>query len=136
MATHSPILMAYPGAPLTRLTKYGVDGPSRRGDGTFQADARLLRRSRSVFCVGLVAGSSDIAVRGAERASGRLPGCYVATRSAARFSQLGSGDEWAAFDERGGLTVTAAMREPFTGTIAGSRPRALATLAYVSGFRV
>ena len=57
MATHSPMLMAYPNARLLRLTKYGLEPVEREGDRSLQGDARVLRRSGGV-CGGGVRGVS------------------------------------------------------------------------------
>jgi predicted ATPase len=39
----SPMLMAYPGAQLLRLTKYGSGAGDREGDRSLQGHARVLR---------------------------------------------------------------------------------------------
>ena len=52
MATHSPMLMAYPNATLLRLTKYGLE-PVTVKDRSLQGHARVLRGS------GGVRGSGD-----------------------------------------------------------------------------
>ena len=48
MATHSPILMAYPGATLLRLAEIRPRAGDLRADRPFPRDARVLRRSRGV----------------------------------------------------------------------------------------
>ena len=48
MATHSPMLMAYPGARLLRLTKYGLEPVSVKDDGSLQGHAGVLRGSGGV----------------------------------------------------------------------------------------
>ncbi len=48
MATHSPMLMAYPGARLLRLSKYGLEPVSVEADGPLQGHAGVLRRPGGV----------------------------------------------------------------------------------------
>ena len=48
MATHSPMLMAYPQARLLRLSKYGLEQVTVRGHRPLQGHARVLRGSRRV----------------------------------------------------------------------------------------
>ena len=48
MATHSPMLMAYPNAQLLRLSKYGLEPVERQGYRPLQGHAGILRRSGRV----------------------------------------------------------------------------------------
>ena len=48
MATHSPMLMAYPDARLLRLSKYGLEPVTVEGHRSLQGHARILRRSGRV----------------------------------------------------------------------------------------
>ena len=69
MATHSPMLMAYPNARLLRLSKYGLEPVTREGDGSLQGHAGVLRRSGGV-CGGGGGGvvtSPPIGVAGRDR---------------------------------------------------------------------
>ena len=63
MATHSPMLMAYPNATLLRLTKYGLEPVTVEADRSLQGHARVLRRSEGVC------GGGDWGVSGADKAS-------------------------------------------------------------------
>ena len=61
MATHSPILMAYPNATLLRLAKYGLEPTTLQADRSLPRDARVLCRSEGVC------GGDDGGVDGAVR---------------------------------------------------------------------
>ena len=65
MATHSPMLMAYPGARLLRLTKYGLEPVTVEGDGSLQGHAGVLRGSGGV-CRGGDGGVSGCGRRTSE----------------------------------------------------------------------